>query len=555
MIIANHYRYNSLNGFIVKQILVLFILVAFVTGSCVGDASLWGQYATPTPRGGMSPTASPVSQIFASETPTAFGPFVVSEEAPIVAPTSTITNDVFVMQEVASPTVESTPVNIATNPTLLYYAQSGDWLPAVARRFGVDVSEITSPKVLPENGLLDVGTLLIIPDRRDSTAQYVPALQLLPDHEVVFSAAALDFDLSAYVQNAGGYLTSYREYLGSTGQMSGAGVIERSAYENSVNPRLLLAMLDYESRWVRGMPENKFRTEYPLGYENFRNKGLFMQLAWGINQLSKGYYGWRAGTITELSFGDGTKLRLDPTLNAGSVALMYYFSRLHSLNEWLRIMDQTSGFAAYYRDMFGDPWGRADQLGALYPPSLSQPEMVLPFEESSPWTFTGGPHAAWEHDGPLAALDFAPAADKTGCGVAPQWILASSPGLVVRSGHGIVIVDMDGDGSEQTGWNILYMHVSSGDRVPTGQWVDVNDRIGHASCEGGISTGTHLHFARKYNGEWIIADGPIPFVLSGWTAVAGDRPYLGTLVKGDAIITADVNSQARALIIREDDGE
>jgi hypothetical protein len=78
--------------------------------------------------------------------------------------------------------------------------------------------------------------------------------------------------------------------------MSGAGVIERSAYENSVNPRLLLAILDYESRWVRGIPENKFRTEYPLGYENFRNKGLFMQLAWGINQLSKGYYGWRDGT-------------------------------------------------------------------------------------------------------------------------------------------------------------------------------------------------------------------------------------------------------------------
>ena len=99
------------------------------------------------------------------------------------------------------------------------------------------------------------------------------------------------------------------------------------------------------------------------------------------------------------------------------------------------------------------------------------------------------------------------------------------------------------------------MHVSSDKRVPTGQWVDVNDRIGHASCEGGISTGTHLHIARKYDGEWITADGPVPFVLSGWTAVAGDKPYLGTLVKGDTTITADVNSQARALIIREDDGE
>jgi hypothetical protein len=100
----------------------------------------------------------------------------------------------------------------------------------------------------------------------------------------------------------------------------------------------------------------------------------------------------------------------------------------------------------------------------------------------------------------------------------------------------------------------LYLHVANKDRVQKGQWVDTNDRIGHASCEGGIATGTHLHFARKYNGEWVIADGPIPFVLDGWRAVAGDKPYHGKLVRGDQVITADVNSQLKALIFRESDG-
>jgi murein DD-endopeptidase MepM/ murein hydrolase activator NlpD len=127
--------------------------------------------------------------------------------------------------------------------------------------------------------------------------------------------------------------------------------------------------------------------------------------------------------------------------------------------------------------------------------------------------------------------------------------------LVVRSGYGIVVVDLDGDGYEQTGWNILYLHVANANRVAKGQWVDINDHIGHASCEGGISTGTHVHFARKYNGEWVSADGPIPFVLSGWTAVPGDKPYLGKLIKGDKEIIADVNSQSRALIYREADGD
>ena len=529
-----------------KRISGLIVAVSLITASCVGNASLWGQYLTPTPQGNDFPGAVP------SETPTALVPFVFAVTTTFTS-VPTVTSEAFVAQPTDPPLIESTVTNATPAPTVLYYTQSGDWLPAVAKRFGVEVSEIVSPKILPQSGLLDIGTLLIIPDRRDKTVQYTPALQLLPDSEVAFSATALDFDVTGYVKEAGGYLSTYREYL-KQGWLTGAGVIQRSALENSVNPRLLLAILDYESRWVRGTPENKFRTEYPLGYENFRNKGMFLQLAWAVDQLSIGYYGWRTGAVTNLKFTDGTKLRLDPTLNAGTVGLMYLFSRLHSFNEWLRIMDQTSGFASYYQNMFGDPWARADRMGPLFPPSFDQPEMLLPFETHTPWSFTGGPHSAWEHDGPLAALDFAPAGDKSGCVATPTWVIASAPGLVVRSANGIVVVDLDGDGSEETGWNILYLHIANQDRVPKGQWVDVNDRIGHASCEGGIATGTHLHIARKYNGEWITADGPIPFVLSGWTAIAGDKPYLGKLVKGNLVVTADVNGQLKSSIYREDGG-
>jgi LasA protease len=131
--------------------------------------------------------------------------------------------------------------------------------------------------------------------------------------------------------------------------------------------------------------------------------------------------------------------------------------------------------------------------------------------------------------------------------------VAIAPGLVVRSDNGVVMVDMDGDGSEQTGWNILYLHIADKDRVPLGQWVDQDGLIGHASCEGGTSTGTHVHIARKYNGEWIAADGPIPFVMDGWRVTAGDKPYLGNLINGDQTIIADVYGQAWSLITRKND--
>lgn len=533
-------------GFFIHRTASL-VAASVLLASCAGNTSLWGQYSTPTPLGGISPASTPVP-IIPTQTP-GISVFEVLPET--VTPTPSF-SEAFVTQE-STPLAENTSVPTAHAPTVLYYARSGDWLPALAVRFGVDVKDIVSPKLLSERELLDPGTLLIIPDTLDRSIPFTPAVQLIPDDELIFSSSTIGFDIADYVKQAGGYLSTYREYLGTTGWTSGARAIERLAYENSVNPRLLLAILDYEARWVRGKPENEFRIDYPLAQENYRYKGMFMQLAWGINQLSKGYYDWRAGKITELIFRDGSRLRIDPTLNAGTVGLMYYFSRSHSLNEWLRIMDQSSGFLPFYQSMFVDPWSRADMNGPIFPPGISQPEMALPFEIRSAWAFTGGPHAAWDLGGPMAAVDFAPPSARTGCLSSDKWVVSSAPGLVVRSEKGVVVVDLDGDGSEQTGWNILYLHVATNDRVAKGEWVEQDGRIGHPSCEGGVSTGTHVHIARKYNGEWVIADGPLPFVLSGWTVYAGDRPYQGKLVKGDKVITADLYGQSMAVILREDD--
>jgi hypothetical protein len=127
--------------------------------------------------------------------------------------------------------------------------------------------------------------------------------------------------------------------------------------------------------------------------------------------------------------------------------------------------------------------------------------------------------------------------------------VASAPGLIVRANHGAIVEDLDGDGNEQTGWNILYMHVNDL-KVAAGDWVETSDFLGHPSCEGGIATGTHVHIARKYNGEWILADGPLPFVLSGWTVHAGSIPYDGTMTKGSDMITSSVYGARESLIVR-----
>jgi hypothetical protein len=96
----------------------------------------------------------------------------------------------------------------------------------------------------------------------------------------------------------------------------------------------------------------------------------------------------------------------------------------------------------------------------------------------------------------------------------------------------------EGDGIEQTGWAVLYFHIAKQGQVAANTYLKVGDRIGQPSCEGGRATGTHVHIARKYNGEWVLADGYLPFNLRGWEAHNGEKPYQGTLTKGGETVVA-----------------
>ena len=65
-----------------------------------------------------------------------------------------------------------------------------------------------------------------------------------------------------------------------------------------------------------------------------------------------------------------------------------------------------------------------------------------------------------------------------------------------------------------------------------------------------MATGSHIHITRKYNGEWILADGPLPFTLSGWEAHAGVLAYQGALTKGDQTVLACACASEETLISR-----
>jgi murein DD-endopeptidase MepM/ murein hydrolase activator NlpD len=451
------------------------------------------------------------------------------------------------------------PIALASIPTqayliqkeedapILYYAQSGDSIGVLAVRFGVETGEITSTAALPEEGFISEGQLLLIPNRLGQTSSNV---KLFPDSEVVNSPSSIDFDTKSFVDQAGGYLAGYSEAVYAFDVMSGADIIDKVAKEFAIHPRLLLALLEYQSGWVYGgRPDNEFDQYYPLGIK-LDAVGLYHQLVQAAGVIESGYYGWREGTVVTTEFQDGWKLRLAAELNCGSVGLMQFFAGLSRFEDWSNDLYGENGFLATYSRMFGDPWMIAQEFEPLFTPDVLQPELILPFQPGIVWSFTVGPHAAWGAADVRAALDFAPPSAETGCNTNWTWITSAGSGLVVRSENGAVVVDMDGDGFEQTGWNIIYLHVATTNRVAVGTWLEAGDKIGHPSCEGGISTGTHLHITRKYNGEWVPAEGPLAFVMSGWKAKASSHFLDGWLVKVEEVKTASISGSPVSHISR-----
>jgi len=423
--------------------------------------------------------------------------------------------------------------------------------PAGARQAIASTLIFTSSTPNPTNTLAPT-SLSLITHSPTPVSTPRPAYLLLPDAELVYSPTALEFDVAAYLNEAGGFLSAYQQYLMITKWTSAAQIIERVALENSINPRLLIALLEYRSGSVLGQPDDPENFDTAMGAESYYRKDLYGQLIWAVHILSEGFYGWRSGALTEIPFPDGTILPLPAETNAGTVALQLFFAQFYTSDAWAQAVDPKWGFPALYEQMFGDPWERAALVDPLLPGDLAQPELTLPFEPGKTWSYTGGPHKAFEGNGPLAALDFAPRTDTSGCAPSDEWVVAMTDGLAARSELGAVIQDLDGDGHEQTGWAIMYLHIGEEDRVPEGVYLRAGDRIGRPSCEGGRATGTHTHIARKYNGVWIAADGPIPFLLDGWTAHAGEKPYLGTLTNDEQTVTAHQFGSAVSLITRDE---
>jgi hypothetical protein len=359
-----------------------------------------------------------------------------------------------------------------------------------------------------------------------SRAQAFPAASdILADGQFVYGPNVGEFKTLAFLASSHSALLPY------------ASVIEDKASYYSINPRVLLAILELRSRAVTGIVDSA-DLEHAVGYGDV--VGFDDELEALCSALTMFFYAnlHRAPQVSDsvaVTLAAGRQVQLPKGIGAGTLAVLLSLGPLSSDAEWDALSSTRAGggFTATYRRLFpdSDPLDTSNDITADGPPPADL--LKFPFACGDTWNLSGGPHDNNNCDGahPLSALDFTP--NVAACAIPPdRWVTAPSGGTVTEvSCEGCYVAV-----SHRDGWDSTFYHLAN-PQVAAGQEVRQDQRIANPSCRPssggtcgscpGTASGTHVHYNLRYNGAYVDVDGT---EFKGWT-VHGTACYKGYLEK------------------------
>lgn len=418
-----------------------------------------------------------------------------------------------------TPTMEPSPANTpwptATSgptPTPVpgwHTVEAGNTLLHIAINYDMSLEELMELNKLGDDTRIDVGDILTV---WKPIPKELPLSDLIHDSEVVYSPVYSGWDTEKFLKEQDGFLADYSEKTQDGEEQSAAEIIDELALKYHIGPRVLLGTMEYLSGWVT---EKEPESPDAFGLPDPARPKLWQQTSWAAETMLNGYYAQLEGRRDWVILSNGSVARLAAGTNPGSAAITNLFAKvIKPVSDVPEILEKKL-FQETYKGLFGEVDG-----GAVMPPDGKQPYFAMPWPDGQRWSFSGGPHGGYVDEySAWAALDFAPPL-KDGCNVSPLPIYALGPGYVVSSDRGETWIDMDEDRDIHTGWSLLYMHLATAGRIEKGEQVEAGDMLGFPSCEGGYSTASHLHIARMYDGQWMPADGPVPFQIGDWIAEA-----------------------------------
>jgi murein DD-endopeptidase MepM/ murein hydrolase activator NlpD len=356
-----------------------------------------------------------------------------------------------------------------------------------------------------------------------ATASY--QAEILSNSQFVFGPSARRFDIAGYLSRADSPL------------LADSPLIEQWCGYASVNPRVILAVLEMDGRVTHGWPSSLSSAQRARLIE-----AMIIRLAerfyWHLYQ--DGERGPQPSPMSvQVPLADGRWARL-ASASSGTYAVLELLGRERTAAEFERLVDthDSESFIATWVRLFPgvDPLDASHSItpAALPPADLFQ----FPFPVGQTWRFNGAHN--WNGSGvtygkPYSSMDFFTSASSCSSPPAGDWAVAAAGGSGYRPGGYSCWYRVDHAG----GWTTSYYHLRN--TVPGGS-IGANGAIGTIACEtcaGGFATGPHVHFSLLYNGAYVDLEG---VKLSGWTVRSGNGDYQTGGLERDGVMLQPYSS-------------
>ncbi|MCU7819219.1 MAG: M23 family metallopeptidase [gamma proteobacterium symbiont of Lucinoma myriamae] len=285
----------------------------------------------------------------------------------------------------------------------------------------------------------------------------------------------LSFDIQSYLENNAPHLAQYSE------------TISHWSGRSSISPKIIITLIEMNTSLVSTIQWDETVLQDPLG-DLSSETGFSEQIRDVASRLSQFYY----QNIEQQS--------------PAQLALAHVLVKQDGVVQY-----ESADFSNVYYQLFPQPLIKASEQIADYPSaaSVANPPVNLlqfPFPVGESWA-AGGTHSDTGGGPPFSSMDFWKVYQNWGENTSNYWVSASTGGRVIK--HSSCSVEVIDD----SGWSSSYYHLDNV-RVTTGQRVTRNtplanyaNNIGQALCNGGGSSGPHIHFSIKNNGEYKDLDG------------------------------------------------
>ncbi|KZN41441.1 peptidase M23 [Pseudoalteromonas luteoviolacea] len=312
-----------------------------------------------------------------------------------------------------------------------------------------------------------------------------PLIQV-DETQFIFTNELLNEDWQALLYSSAPHLIDHQEVL-----LHWAG-------HTSINPKLLLALMEQASQLLSSPTKQALNKPFAEWSDKV---GFASQLEDVALKLSQRFYAF------ELYTSEHKSEKSNPS-TAALTSLLGSTSALASLAKQYK--------TTFSQDLFAPK--KVQFEAANVEPQVNF-SMNLPWPSGYAW-YSGGAHSNTGSGYPYSSLDFNNGSG--GWGSNTPWVQAAHGGTVTRYSACNIRV------THSSGYATQYYHMDnlqygSGDYISAGAWLGryANNRS-MALCQGGQSSGPHVHFSLLYNGRFISLHNTY---ISGYRIDVGNSNY------------------------------